>query len=391
LHSRFHSINEFEAVSKTIYHHLVAGLFFALAQTGRGVETPAKFLGANTCASSSCHGGGGAKQDQFLVWSLKDFHSQRPTATLATARSRQIADALEIKDPTADARCTTCHAPLNSVPENLRGPDFKVSEGVSCESCHGAAENWIRSHTRKDYTRADRTAAGMRDLQNLYVRANICVACHQNVDADILKAGHPELMFELDGQSVAEPKHWRAEKNGNGAQAWLVGQAVALREMSWQVASEKSPTENEINRWTALVWLLQAAAPDGDLKMLPGLKIVSIASDGANLQGKSDRVARDFAAANWTEAMTHKMLFTLAASSGEFRNNSVSQNLQARRAGRLVLALDRLVAALPELKNNGPVQAALNQLFRLAQSVPDFDPKSFAGALDNFSTALAGP
>src|SRR5665213_4200704 len=75
----------------------------------------------------------------------------------------------------------------------------------------------------------------MRDLQNLYVRANVCGAGHQNVDADILKAGHPELMFELDGQSVAEPKHWSAEKNGNGAQAWLVGQAVALREMSWQL------------------------------------------------------------------------------------------------------------------------------------------------------------
>ena len=176
-------------------------------------------------------------QNQFLVWSLKDFHSQRPVATLATARSKQIADALDIKDATANARCTSCHTPLQGVPENLRGENFKVSEGVSCESCHGSAENWLRAHTRKDYTRADRTAAGMRDLQNLYVRANTCVACHQNVDADILKAGHPELIFELDGQSVAEPKHWRETTNWNGAQAWLVGQAVALREMSWQLSA----------------------------------------------------------------------------------------------------------------------------------------------------------
>ena len=43
-----------------------------------------------------------------------------------------------------------------------------------------------------------------------------------------------------------------------------------------------------------------------------------------------------------------------------------------------MLALDRLVAALPELKNNEPVQSALNQLFKLAQSIPDFDPKQFA-------------
>jgi Zn-finger protein len=380
-------------VSKTIYRQ-VAGLVAAsvfVASAACGADAAAKFLGANSCASSSCHGGGGASQNQFLVWSLKDFHSQRPTATLTTARSKQIADALGIKEATVDARCTVCHTPLNAVSENLRGENFKVSEGVSCESCHGAAEKWIRSHTRKDYTRADLTAAGMRDLQNLYVRANTCVACHQNVDTDILKAGHPELIFELDGQSVAEPKHWSAEKNGSGAQAWLVGQAVALREMSWQLANEKSPTDNQIARWNALVWLLQIAAPASDLKVLPRIRIVSIADDGVNLQGKSDQVARNLAATNWTDVMTRKILFTLASSSGGFGNNSISQNLQARRAERLVLALDRLVAALPELKNNAPVQAALNQLFQLAQSVPDFDPKQFAAALEKFSAALPQP
>jgi Zn-finger protein len=380
-------------VSKTIYRQ-VAGLVAAgvfMAGAARGADAAAKFLGANSCASASCHGGGGASQNQFLVWSLKDFHSQRPTATLTTARSKQIADALGIKEATVDARCTVCHTPLNAVSENLRGENFKVSEGVSCESCHGAAEKWIRSHTRKDYTRADLTAAGMRDLQNLYVRANTCVACHQNVDTDILKAGHPELIFELDGQSVAEPKHWSAEKNGSGAQAWLVGQAVALREMSWQLANEKSPTDNQIARWNALVWLLQIAAPASDLKVLPRIRIVSIADDGVNLQGKSDQVARNLAATNWTDVMTRKILFTLASSSGGFGNNSISQNLQARRAERLVLALDRLVAALPELKNNAPVQAALNQLFQLAQSVPDFDPKQFAAALEKFSAALPQP
>jgi hypothetical protein len=78
----------------------------------------------------------------------------------------------------------------------------------------------------------------------------------------------------------------------------------------------------------------------------------------------------------------------LAATSDSFRDSSILQNLKARRAERLVLALDRLVAALPELKNNEPVQSALNQLFKLAQSVPDFDPKQFADVLQKFSEAL---
>ena len=380
-------------MSKTLCRPLVAGLLLVVAAV-RGADSPAKFLGANSCASSSCHGGGGVSQNQFLVWSLKDFHSQRPTATLTTARSKQIADALGIKDATVDARCTVCHAPLNAVPENLRGENFKVSEGVSCESCHGAAEKWIRSHTRKDYTRADRTAAGMRDLQNLYVRANTCVACHQNVDADILKAGHPELIFELDGQSVAEPKHWQEATNWNGAQAWAIGQQVAFREMSWQLANEKSPTENQINRWASLLWVKLTATLAEDVHSISLVDIQGITKKAKVLGGLADDTARtmeNMSSVYWATNVTQNNLFALAASSPAFRDTSVSQQQQALRAERLVLALDRLVAALPELKNNAPVQAALNQLFQLAQSVPDFNPQQFATALEKFSVALPKP
>ena len=343
-----------------------------------------KFLGANSCASSSCHGGGGANQNQFLVWSLKDFHSQRPSATLATARAKQIADALDIKDPTADARCTVCHAPLHEVPENLRGDNFKISEGVSCESCHGTAENWLRAHTRTDWTRADRTAAGMRDLQNLYVRANVCVACHQNVDADILTAGHPELIFELDGQSVAEPKHWSAEKNGNGAQAWLVGQAVALREMEWQISREPKPDKKLIARRDALVWLLLTVSGVDSSYHLGSL--LDARQDAPVIQQWADNFARA-AAKNWKEENSNRALIWLSLTSASFQN--VSSEVAARRAERLVLALDRLVAALPELNKNEPVQSALNQLFKLAQSIPDFDSTKFANALADFSRTLS--
>jgi hypothetical protein len=381
LHSRVHSINQFKALSKTIYRRAVgfaAGIVFSIG-AAHGADAPPKFLGANSCASSSCHGGGGAQQNQVLVWSLKDFHSQRPPATLATARSKQIADALAIKDPTGDARCTTCHAPLHDIAENLRGENFKVSEGVSCESCHGPAENWLRAHTRPDWTRADRTAAGMRDLKNLYVRANTCVACHQNVDADILKAGHPELIFELDGQSVAEPKHWSAAKNGNGAQAWLVGQAVALREMSWQAKREKLPSLRADGLFPII---FRAHHVDERLPALP---------DNLSTEQWSDQVATAATTLIWSDDLTKKYLSELANDGAAFRDNSTAQTLLARRAERLVLALDRLVAALPELKGNAPLQTALNQLFKLAQSVPDFDPAQFATVLDQFARALPAP
>lgn len=370
-------------MSKIICRQLAAILIFCLA--ARGDEMPAKFLGADSCASSSCHGGGGANQDQFLVWSFKDFHSLRPVSTLSTARARQIANAADIADPTTDERCTTCHAPLRAVPPNLRGANFSLGEGVSCESCHGPAGNWIRSHTRSDYTRADRTAAGMRDLVNLYVRANTCVACHQVVAEPLLQAGHPELIFELDGQSVAEPRHWSAAKNGNGAQAWFVGQAVALREMSWELSREKAPSENEINRWRGLVWLMvRADIIDSNLPKPPDITFRPNTENFLLVQKWSDDLARKTAEISWTDALTQTALFGLAGVSNDFRE-SVPQPVQARRAERLVLALDRLLAAQ---KSGEPANAALDHLFQLAQSLPDFDPDAFATALTQFSHTI---
>jgi len=338
------------------------------------------FLGAQACASSGCHGGG--KENQFLVWSLRDFHSQRPFATLTTARSKQIGEALGIKDPPVEKRCTTCHAPLAEVPESRRGPAFKVTEAVSCESCHHPAEQWLRSHTRPDYTHADRVAAGMRDLKNLYVRANTCVACHQTVELPLLKAGHPELIFELDGQSDSEPKHWRETTNWNGAQAWLVGQAAALREMYWQLSQSPEKNSRLALRAEALLWLFQKLAK---IDRAGALELNALGTlSAADLDGTrraADRIARRSAELPWPKQATEELLRSLADTSGDFRRADISREQHARRAERLVIALDRLTVDRPRGDKK------LNELFDLSQSLPDFDPARFATALEEFAKA----
>jgi hypothetical protein len=343
-----------------------------------GAETSPKFLGANSCASSSCHGGGGQNQNQFLVWSLRDFHSQRPFATLTTARSKQIADALQIKDPAADTRCTSCHAPLHEVPSALRGSGFQVSEAVSCESCHGPAEHWLRSHTRADYTHANRVASGMRDLKNLYVRANTCVACHQTVAQPLLKAGHPALIFELDGQCVSQPKHWREKTNWHGAQAWLVGQAAALREMAWELTRGATGNENVSARADALLWLLEKL--DESNASFPRLN--SARGDYSGLQSAADKLARAAAEITWSAEMTSSILVALAKTGPDFRGDLPKQQ-HALRAERLVLALDRLATS-----PNRNADLHLKELFQLTQSLPDFDPARFSAALDQFKLTL---
>jgi hypothetical protein len=347
---------------------LIAQCFPVAAQT----NLPARYLGTQSCASSGCHGGAGAHQNQSIVWATRDFHSQRPFATLTTARSKQIADELKIADPARDARCTSCHAPLTDVPKPLSAVALNVKEGVSCESCHGPAEHYLRAHTRPDYTAAQRAVLGLRDLRNLYVRANTCVACHQTVELPLLQAGHPELIFELDGQSVAEPKHWRAGRDAPGPQAWLVGQAAALRELSWQLSRATAPDESLTARWQALVWLLGR-----------GAKLNTGGDDPSAMLKAADELARATASVKWTNADTRQWWEALTGSAADFRDAAIPRDAQARRAERLVLALERLAVALDFHRQ---ADAQITALFRLAQSRPDFDPAAFATALQSVAS-----
>ncbi len=375
---------------------------FALFSGSFGfAEDAPKFLGSQSCGTTGCHGGAGEKNRQFTVWSHYDVHHERPYATLTTARAERIAETLRIQHATESPRCTVCHAPMQTVPDNRwlsegqtnifsSSHQREITQGVSCENCHGPAENWIRSHTRGDYTHADRVHAGMRDLQNLYVRANTCVACHQNVDSDILAAGHPELIFELDGQAVTQPKHWRETTNFNGAQAWLVGQAVALREVYWKAIILKSSTEKDGLNLRALSWLLSKVRTSIPFKLERmdgfGEPADEMARQAAGIFKQS--LLFDPLPPIWPNEWTSKLLTTLSGCANDFRDSAVPPPDQAYRAQRLVLGLDRLVTALPELDKNQPVQSALKQLFKDVQSLPDFKPTDFADHLAAFQKAL---
>ncbi len=361
--------------------------FTTLATAAAAAENPLpaapRFVGMQSCGSAGCHGGAGEMRHQVDLWTRLDFHS-KSAHTLTSARSEQIARAAGIKDATQSARCTTCHAPFHEVPAKLFATEIKPTVGVSCENCHGPAERWLLSHTRKDFSHAEKVTAGLRDLRDLTVRANACVACHQTVETPLATAGHPELIFELDGQSVTQPRHWKERGHYHGAQAWLVGQATALREMSWQLSSEPANAALAA-RWSALGWLAQKI--DGVDPALPSAKSLgttATADNAKRAQQFAATLATESAKLEWSAELSLKLLQKLAATHAEFREPDAAPLLPARRAERLVLGLDRLAASL----DRGGVESGLKELFALAQSVPDFDSAKFADALEKFARAL---
>jgi hypothetical protein len=352
-------------------------------------ESGGAFVGSVGCKSSSCHGGAGPKRSQYFTWSQKDFHT-KAYAVLLNSRSERIAESLGISAAQTSARCTVCHSPLQSVAPSRLTATAHPDEGVSCESCHGAAGGWLRGHTRTDWTYNTRVAAGMRDLRSLYVRATACAACHQNLAPELLKAGHPDLFFELDSQSVAEPKHWKDDDAWSGPREWLTGQAVALREMSWALASDPQSDEASNARWNGLAWLCatttSAAAISSPVSQPSN---PPNRSDFMSMQTQADALARRASVSNWSEGSARSLLAALASLEDEFSAKRVANQLPGQRAKRLVLALDRLVYALN--KNRGyrlKVDAELTQLFQDVKTLDSFDSGAFAAHLRSFREVL---
>lgn len=226
----------------------------------------------------------------------------------------------------------------------------------------------------------------MRELHNLYARANACVACHQNMENAVLKAGHPELRFELDEQTVSEPRHWRDEDQWSGVRAWLTGQAVALRQSSWALSTEADSGQAGADRCNALTWLLakttEAPTP------LP--RITWPGADPATLLAQADGLARAAATSVWTQTSVEQLRVRLAVTQAEFaQTGSETTGGLARRAERLVLALDRLTVALgDDHSTHANAATALGRLREDVKSFERFDAPGFAGHLQDFRYAI---
>ena len=219
---------------------------------------PGLYLGPTSCGSSSCHGGVtprktlGIRQDEYFIWQKRDLHAQA-YGVLFNDRSQTIARRMKLgKAPGDSQACLGCHA--LSVPARQRRGPLELEDGISCESCHGAASGWLEGHRSESWTHQQSVAAGMTDLRDIGTRARVCLDCHlgapgQTVDHELLAAGHPPLAFELDNYSEAMPSHWlpfadrqprqpntAGDRDTHGTRAWAVGQAAAFRAELEQVA-----------------------------------------------------------------------------------------------------------------------------------------------------------
>lgn len=221
-------------------------LLFVLAATTAHSEDHARFVGAGSCSSSNCHGassprtGSNILQNEYTTWQKHDRHAQA-WLVLKESAAKRIGEHLGIASVEKEPMCLRCHATYSQDPAHFK-TEFNVEDGVTCETCHGAAEHYLSAHTERGATHTKNLELGMLDLAPLSNRAQFCSTCHYGsedagVSHRLIGAGHPRLSFELDTYSMLQPYHWKVDDDYikrklaySNVNAWLVGLSVLAEE-----------------------------------------------------------------------------------------------------------------------------------------------------------------
>ncbi len=367
---------------------------------------------------------------------VKDKHAQA-FAVLSNPVAQRMGKILGIANVEAAPKCLACHA--LSVPDEQRARTFDSLDGVSCESCHGPASNWLGPHTTKGWTHQQSVDAGMHDLRDPARRTQTCLECHLGtkdkfVDHEMIAAGHPDLYFELASFQSVMPRHWKVPTDKD---RWVevrelaIGQAVQLREQLRKVARDAqgpiwpeyanldcfachhsltaakdswrqergyagrhpgNPPWN-LSRFVVLKQIAnevdRGSALPAEIERLYGL-VTALASDRAQIAARAsaladavDRLVAKASSATYDSAMTLRLMKAIAS------DGDAIAAAGERAAEQAAMALDSLyVASTRDAKLDDRVRTSIQALFKQFEDPSSFNGPNFVAALRSVSETL---
>ncbi len=185
--------------------------------TGGDAFDHSKVIGSDAC--KKCHAAEITQWEQTPHHQTIDTLHRKPEA-------KEIAKRLGLRSVKRNDTCVRCHYTQKLVRNKPR-----IDSGVSCESCHGPALDWVELHAEygpgltretepaesRQRRRLASIAAGMNNPSNLYLIARQCLDCHTTPDEKLVDVGgHPagSPSFELVSWSQGMVRHNFARGNG---------------------------------------------------------------------------------------------------------------------------------------------------------------------------------
>lgn len=147
-----------------------------------------EYIGAAKC--KMCHNKPAVGQ-QYKIWAEGPHANAMKTlsgeAALAIAKEKGIAD------PATDPSCIKCHSTFGSISEDVN-IGVKITEGVSCETCHGAGSGYKTNSIMKDHAKS--LAKGL-----IVPDEKLCKGCHNEESPTYKEFNYAEAL-----KKIAHPK-----------------------------------------------------------------------------------------------------------------------------------------------------------------------------------------
>jgi hypothetical protein len=279
----------------------------ALAQVERD---PAKIVGPEECAE--CH------EDETAVWR----HTTHHKTFREMPRDREgikMARKMGLRRIKQGSICLDCHFTTQKVDDKV-----EAIAGISCESCHGAGEDWVKLHSNfsgkeeetetaeEERIRWEKSEeAGMIRPNMLYRLAKNCYSCHLVPQEELVnKGGHTAGSdFELVAWSQGEIRHnvWYNDGEANPPadtdrrrKLFAVGLAVELETALRGVAKATQKADYAVSmakranrarkRMGQAAKLVSSVAELAEMAKVANAAKLSL-SNGEQLRQAADRIA----------------------------------------------------------------------------------------------------
>ncbi len=205
-----------------------------------------KYTGTMSCAK--CHKGR-ATGYQFSQWRTSAHAGAY--AVLGTPAAAKIAREMNVRgDPLRSTACLACHATAWHDPAGGVMGSYDVTEGVGCEACHGAGNDYSPEAVMRDKRAA--AHAGLRP-----VTRETCLGCHEKAhgkpfdyEASLRKIAHPtRLPPEAAAPEYKTPMNLALSPDGRelyvaceGSNSVVVVD-VATRQKTAEIAAGRQPND----------------------------------------------------------------------------------------------------------------------------------------------------
>ena len=162
-------------------------------KTGFLWHDPAKIVKGEECGV--CH------TREYKLWDTT-AHARGKNVDRGYENAESIKERMGVVSLRHESLCLRCHS---TGVKNDEG-EFIAISGISCESCHGAARDWINVHNKKGLPPAEKAErnkkakeAGMLRPSEIYDVVANCYQCHTVPHEELVnKGGHPAGSTNFD-------------------------------------------------------------------------------------------------------------------------------------------------------------------------------------------------